>query len=100
MRISDWSSDVCSSDLPGLLTKAPGQRAAAHADVAGPVVDGATVGRIGDDRLADSFQSGIGGHPHPGLALRRGRTQPGNEQVVNSGLTPPLPPVRHPPVLL
>src|SRR3546814_17946022 len=28
MRISDWSSDVCSSDLPGALAQAPG----AHQD--------------------------------------------------------------------
>src|SRR3546814_6055725 len=32
MRISDWSSDVCSSDLLGMTIDHAGQRLAAHAE--------------------------------------------------------------------
>src|SRR3546814_2301431 len=59
MRISDWSSDVCSSDLPGLLGLEPGDLRADHAaHLAGADADGALVLGVDDgvglDELGDA----------------------------------------------
>src|SRR3546814_6670764 len=55
MRISDWSSDVCSSDLPGLQAAQLGEIVPS-----GPVdqcifIDPADAGRVGTDRAARGF---------------------------------------------
>src|SRR3546814_4086445 len=80
MRISDWSSDVCSSDLPGgaagehdverMVEGQPGERDVAGRVAAdeGGVIDPAgqrrhvrTIGRVGDDdRLPHGRQAQIG----------------------------------------
>src|SRR3546814_2824206 len=86
MRISDWSSDVCSSDLIGLGKRAVplvgGQREDGQllpprdVDGEGPVADRGVVGRVGedDDRRLQSLRSVDRHHPHHvaaclGLAL-------------------------------
>src|SRR3546814_2898379 len=72
MRISDWSSDVCSSDL-----REDGQLLPPRdVDGEGPVADRGVVGRVGedDDRRLQSLRSVDRHHPHHvaaclGLAL-------------------------------
>src|SRR3546814_9828658 len=80
MRISDWSSDVCSSDLPGADPddRVPGE------DVGNPLrgVDAATGTRRAHRRGARRAVAGRGrffaedvpGPPPPRLTLRPGRT--------------------------
>src|SRR3546814_20112228 len=62
MRISDWSSDVCSSDLRG---RDPHDRGAAQFDRNDAVVDAVRpedrVERRGDDRAEPIFQERPGG---------------------------------------
>src|SRR3546814_1774659 len=54
MRISDWSSDVCSSDLNGVTVEALGQQALSHARAGADVVAPSDMmdGRIGAIRAA------------------------------------------------
>src|SRR3546814_10028146 len=46
MRISDWSSDVCSSDLPGSAAKAPNEFSRI-----------VTPDRLGAPKLVESFEA-------------------------------------------
>src|SRR3546814_3140721 len=57
MRISDWSSDVCSSDLPGLLR--PGPAPAAGAALA-LVLGGVFCGRAGGDHQGGGLPRAAG----------------------------------------
>src|SRR3546814_19254500 len=67
MRISDWSSDVCSSDL--LAPGAEGRARFSHEEarqgaLAGggsfrPVAERAVVGRLGEQRLGDPLQAHV-----------------------------------------
>src|SRR3546814_3311801 len=65
MRISDWSSDVCSSDLPAAAGDDPRRSAAAH--------HGARIldARIGDPRARVHLSHAAGGVPAQSRQLRR-----------------------------
>src|SRR3546814_1740861 len=53
MRISDWSSDVCSSDLVGVLTRAHGSALFTRGETQALVV--ATLGTGDDEQLMDTL---------------------------------------------
>src|SRR3546814_7452509 len=74
MRISDWSSDVCSSDLPGTSYAAMASPSgltmiAGYADGIGPnkvmVIPRATLGRLGKPTalVRDAHAAGLKVHP-------------------------------------
>src|SRR3546814_17222810 len=78
MRISDWSSDVCSSDLPprvelGQFVLEEDPRIAGEVDEVG----GAFLPRIGGEEmlLAVVCRVGIAPHQHPGGAGRAVRSE-------------------------
>src|SRR3546814_987701 len=50
MRISDWSSDVCSSDLHGPLAHAAGELVRVHADALAGLRDADEVEHLGSPR--------------------------------------------------
>src|SRR3546814_7044707 len=56
MRISDWSSDVCSSDLTG------GMSASLHVDQLALSIAGRLVRKNGGDRQAETTRHGFGRH--------------------------------------
>src|SRR3546814_8440041 len=65
MRISDWSSDVCSSDLPkaGERDKTPVSRLHARgADTLVPELAGALIGSLGFGRLPISLDGSLEEH--------------------------------------
>src|SRR3546814_20361892 len=67
MRISDWSSDVCSSDLRGILD----QRTFRHGEAAGAgAADGDVAGAAAVPAAAvrDDHLTAIPGHPHGAVA--------------------------------
>src|SRR3546814_7342992 len=84
MRISDWSSDVCSSDLFGHHRAGIGDRHAVRQDRAGCItgddIESAAFGALarGDRRLAHAERARIGVgavEPQPGHARRAGRSE-------------------------
>src|SRR3546814_2902110 len=66
MRISDWSSDVCSSDLRAGVRMALAHHDAAHRDEA-QCADAVFLGTEdrGDDDVAPGLQATVGTQPHP-----------------------------------
>src|SRR3546814_19047889 len=98
MRISDWSSDVCSSDLHGLPSSAVGVvlpgRGATHAGAA--VLDGAEQPVAIDLRHVEEALVGVGcRRPHGGgrtgilLAVAVAVVQIGPRQRLGLGLARP-----------
>src|SRR3546814_10813104 len=71
MRISDWSSDVCSSDLPGPADAAGGAGVAVARARAGQRADDGRVG--GDDPAGAGAVPGAAAALHPGAAARERR---------------------------
>src|SRR3546814_5444640 len=71
MRISDWSSDVCSSDLPRLVLGQPAGGQRRH--------DGALVGVIAIDRGAG--EAGLGGNILDAAALAAQPAEAGQRRV-------------------
>src|SRR3546814_8687386 len=69
MRISDWSSDVCSSDLPTAATLAPGHGAEFMPALA-ELLPGLVVEFGGEGAAADARRIGLGDAEHE--ADRRG----------------------------
>src|SRR3546814_2283735 len=59
MRISDWSSDVCSSDLPGVERRGPGNRVLGPLAAFGAMFGGAILGDV--DRLAREQRLALAG---------------------------------------
>src|SRR3546814_4048317 len=80
MRISDWSSDVCSSDLVGLL-------AANLAGLQRPVL----AGNIAADRRKDTLHAAarVGGAAHD-LDLARAGIDDANPETIRVGVLPRL----------
>src|SRR3546814_4004518 len=66
MRISDWSSDVCSSDLLALEVSAAartgGMSASLHVDQLALSIAGRLVRKNGGDRQAETTRHGFGRH--------------------------------------
>src|SRR3546814_14271661 len=62
MRISDWSSDVCSSDLLGRKLPKTLVGAEQAAQLRAGKTQQAGNGNIGEERRAGRTQVGIGGH--------------------------------------
>src|SRR3546814_18985004 len=87
MRISDWSSDVCSSDLPDRLARAEHQRAGVDirdiAEALGLGLDKRARRRADAGIVVESPRNRIGRQPD------------GLRQILKSGLTPPLDYNRH-----
>src|SRR3546814_16638196 len=66
MRISDWSSDVCSSDLQGLGPLRPGHLAGERPP--GPGGEGDAVAVVGDRGIETLLQPADEGHQRLGPA--------------------------------
>src|SRR3546814_15223877 len=79
MRISDWSSDVCSSDLPRLVLGQPAGGQRRH--------DGALVGVIAIDR--GSGEAGLGGNILDAAAPAAQPAEAGQRRVQQPVLDPP-----------
>src|SRR3546814_12614397 len=106
MRISDWSSDVCSSDLVGarrgLAVGAEAHQAPAMAEAAGEDVLVADLGhQLGPQRLPGEVLLGVpAAHPaghSPGLGGVGLVLGPALPRVAPAGLLPPGPQPVHPP---
>src|SRR3546814_9261831 len=87
MRISDWSSDVCSSDLPDRLARAEHQRAGVD------IRDIAEALGLGLDQRAR--RRADAGFVVERARYRIGRQPDGLRQILKSGLTTPLDHIRH-----
>src|SRR3546814_8032424 len=86
MRISDWSSDVCSSDLPDRLARAEHQRAGVD------IRDIAEALGLGLDQRAR--RRADAGFVVERARYRIGRQPDGLRQILKSGLTTPLDHIR------
>src|SRR3546814_18031014 len=82
MRISDWSSDVCSSDLE---IDAPGPVADRRRDAAEVIVERRGAARIERRHRADDARLALGAHKIGG---RGDEPRPGHDRSAESGFQP------------